>query len=410
MRQAGNTRGARTGRVLFATATALSLVPLAARAETVAGVDVSVGGLAASNPYFLPGSDTESGAVSLSLRPYISYTEDATTVILDGTLDLEHFFDHYGTDESAQVAGSLVHRLNERTTVTAGVGYMSSESAARHFYGGADLTGLQPGEFPDSSVVDPTLGNLSGRTSLLNFNLGLEQQVSTRGTINLNSRIGFTEVEVGTVGDYRDTSSSVSYTQQIDERTSWVVSLHAGYADYAERRAGDGLFTNALVGVDHKFTESMYGSFQVGFSYAAVNVLLGDREEVTNWAASLDLCDMLARGTVCVTGSRAAQPTSLGGVTMVNSVGLSYARAVGRAGNVSLGASYSKSGMSSSPTFLGRRESEVAFLSATYSHQVAERLSAFITPSFASRDDEFAAKQENYQALLGVTYHFGKTQ
>ena len=145
MTLAGIGRGAHARRTLLVAASAVSMMPLVSKAETVASVDASVGGLAASNPYFLSGTNRESGAVSLSLHPYISITETATTVTFDGVLDLEHFFDHYGTDESAQVGASIQHHLNERTTVWADVGYASSESAARHFYNGADLTGLEPG-------------------------------------------------------------------------------------------------------------------------------------------------------------------------------------------------------------------------------------------------------------------------
>ena len=135
-------------RALLVGASAAALMPLAGNAETVVAVDASVGGLAASNPYFLDGSNTESLAASLTLRPYISVNEGPTTATIDGSLNLEHFFDHYGTDESAQVGASLEHHVNERTTLTAGASYSSSESAARHFYNGADLTNLQPGEFP----------------------------------------------------------------------------------------------------------------------------------------------------------------------------------------------------------------------------------------------------------------------
>jgi hypothetical protein len=152
----------------------------------------------------------------------------------------------------------------------------------------------------------------------------------------------------------------------------------------------------------------MYGSIQVGLSYASVKTLLGGREDMTNWALSVDFCDMLARGTVCVTGSRGAQPTSQGGITMVNAVGVSYARTVGTAGHASLGATYQKSGTSDTTTpLLGRRESEVANLTGTYSHQIGQRLSAFVTPSFTSSEDEFAGKEENYQMLVGISYHFG---
>ena len=259
-------------------------------------------------------------------------------------------------------------------------------------------------------MIDPTLGNIDGRTSRLDVDFGLHQLLTSKSTLDLSAGAGLTRVESSMGADYRDTRGALVYTHQINERTSWVASLDLGYADYFNRRVGDGLFSTVLVGVDHKFTESMYGSLKAGFSYSSIEVLPSGTEHVTDWAATVDLCDMLARGTVCVTGSRSAGPTSLGGVTTVSSLGVSYARAIGRNGNASLGASYSKSGMSNdSPVVLGRRDSEVANVTASYSHRIGERLSAFVTPSLTSRDDEFAAKQENYQVQLGVTYHFGRT-
>ncbi len=404
-------RRPRAGSALLVTASAMAVMPLAANAETVANVDVSLGALAASNPYLRDGTDTGSAAATLTLRPYISAADDDTTATLDGTLSLENFFDHYGTDESAQVGASIEHRFNERTTFSADASFQSSESAARHYYGGADLAGLDPGEFPDSAVVDPTLGNISGRTSALDVNFSLKQLISTNGVLDLTAGLGLTRVESGNGADYRDTDAAVSYSRRLDERSSMLASVSVGYVDYFDRRSGDGLFVTTLAGVDHRFSESAYGSLEVGFSYASVETLLGGKAHTTDWAATIKLCDTLARGTLCATGSRAAQPTSLGGVTMVSSVGVSYARDIGTAGNVSFTANYSKSGTSnSSPILLGRRKSEVANVSGSYRHRIAQRLSAFITPSFTSNDDQFAGKEENYQVLAGISYHFGKAQ
>src|SRR6478735_946254 len=129
-------RRSRSGAALLVTASAIAMTPPAANAETVANVDVSLGALAASNPYLRDGTDTESGAVSLTLSPYISATDEDTTATLDGNLNLENFFDDYATDVSAQVGGSIEHRFSERTTVSANVGFQSSDSAARSFYDG----------------------------------------------------------------------------------------------------------------------------------------------------------------------------------------------------------------------------------------------------------------------------------
>lgn len=403
--------GTRTAGALLATASAIAMLPLAAKAQTVANVDVSVGAMAASNPYLRPGPDTESGAINVTFHPYITSSDSDTDAKLEGTLTLENFFDHYGTGESAQLSGSIEHRFDERTTFSAGVGFQTSESAARYFYGGANLDDLEPGEFPDGPVIDPTLGNISGRTSRLDVNVALRQLVSTNGVLDINAGLGLTRVESSNGADYRETSSAIAYSHQLNERTSLLGTVSVGYADYFNRRAGDGLFITTLAGVEHKFTESMYGSAQVGVSYATVETLLTGNEDVTNWAATVDLCDTLARGTLCATGSRSAQPTSLGGVTMVTAVGVSYSRAVGPAGNISLSGNYSKSGTSdSSPILLGRRETEIVNVGGSYNHRIGERLSAFVSPSFTSNKDQFVEKEENYQVLVGISYLFGRTR
>lgn len=410
MTAALNVSGVRAKLALFATASAVSIVPLSAIAQTVAGVDVSVGGVAASNPYLLTGDDTGSVGVNATVRPFVISTEDATTVTLDGFLMLEDFFDDNGTDESAQVGAGIVHLLNERTTVSADVSFQSTESGARFFYRGADLGGLEPGEFPESTPIDPTLGNISGRTTRLDVNAGLSQAVSTNGVIDLTMGVGLTRVESGAGQDYRDSSTTLSYARRINERTSLRFSADVGYANYFDRRAGDGLFVTTLAGVDHQLTETMYGTLQVGLSYSDVKVLLGGRENMTNWAAEFNLCDTLARGTLCISASRSAQPTSLGGITMVSAIGFNYGRAIGIAGQASFTANYSKSGISDSPVLLGRRKSEVAYVEGSYSHRLGERVSAYVTPSFAANEDEFAGKEENYQVVLGITYRFGSLQ
>jgi hypothetical protein len=407
MIEEGCNRGAFARAALLATASALSLLPMVAAAETVAGVDVSVGGVAASNPYLVTGGDTGAVGVNASIRPFVIATEDATTVTIDGDLMLEDFFDQYGTDESARVGASIVHLLNERTTVTAGVSFLSSESGARRYYGGPDLGGLEPGEFPDFEPIDPTLGNISGRTTRLDVDASLSQAVSPNGVIDLTMGLGLTRVETAFAQDYRDSETALSYSHRLNERTSLRFTADVGYADYFDRRAGDGLFATTLAGVDHQLSETMYGSLQVGLSYSDIKVLPSGRENIVSWAARFNLCDALARGTLCINASRSAEPTSLGGITMVSAIGLNFGRTVGVDGYASFTASYSKSGMSDSPVLLGRRKSEVAYVDGTYTHRLGERVSAYVTPSFTANEDQIAGKEENYQVVLGITYRFG---
>jgi hypothetical protein len=56
------------------------------------------------------------------------------------------------------------------------------------------------------------------------------------------------------------------------------------------------------------------------------------------------------------------------------------------------------------------RRSELLSVSGTYRRVLGERLAAFVTPSFVSIDDGQFGRRENYQALVGLSYIFGKTR
>ena len=180
-------------------------------------------------------------------------------------------------------------------------------------------------------------------------------------------------------------------------------------ADYFGQRSGDGLFVTTLVGINHQLTQSLHISGQIGASVAAIETPAGKRETTVAWAGNLDICDKDDRGSVCLRGARATQPTALGGLTTVSSVGISYARAFGARGTGSATASYARTSRAQLSPLIGRR-SELLSVSGTYRHKLAERIAAFVTPSFVSIDDGRFGRRENYQALFGVSYIFGKTR
>ena len=400
----------RSQKALIATATAtvIALVPIGVRAQTRANLDVSVGGTAASNPYLLNGSDTKAAGGNLTLAPSLTFLDGDTSVSLNGSVDLEKFADKYGLDESVQFGAKGEHRVNERTTISADVGFRSSESAARRFFGGADLSELEPGEFPDSPVLDPTLGSINGRTSRIDVNASVEHLLSPNSALTATAGMGLTKAESASGEDFRDANVVLNYSRQLTVRTSLLATIDAGYADYLGRQIGDGLFANGMAGVDHQFTESLHLSVQLGVSVAEVESLAGLKETSVSWAGNVDFCDRTARGALCARASRSAQPTSLGGLTTVNSVGVSYARSFGPVSSVSASATYSRTNRSLAAGFpLSSSHTELAAVSSTYRHKLGERLSAYLTPSFTSISDDFSGARENYQVLLGISYHFG---
>src|SRR5690606_24173370 len=152
----------------------------------------------------------------------------------------------YGTDESFSLGATGERRLNERTTLSTDVGFRSSESAARRSFGGVDLGQLEPGAFPASPALDPTLANIGGRISRLDVNAAIEHLPRPSSVLTASTGLGWTEVDALSGEDYKDASLAVGYARQLTERTALLTSLDAGYVDYLGQRAGDGLFVTAL--------------------------------------------------------------------------------------------------------------------------------------------------------------------
>lgn len=397
--------------VWLSTAAAACLLPPTATAQSRAGVSVSTGATAASNPYLLDAPDTDAIGANITIDPFVFFEEEDATVTLNGSFTLEKFSENYGTDESASLGASGVYRLDERTTFKTSAGFRTSESAARRYFRGLDLENIEPGEFPDGSLVDPTLGNVMGRTTRLDVDATIERLVGPSSVLTASTGLGLTRVESGSGVDYKNASFVVSYSRQMTERTSLRTSVDAGYVDYLGRRSGDGVFATALVGADHQLSQSTNLSAQVGASVADTTSLVGGRRTTLSWAGEFDLCNTHPRGTLCATASRSAQPTSLGGLTNVTAVGVSYSHSLGTRATASAHAQYARTSRGGEPGFaLPNGKSELASVSATYRHRLGERLSAFVTPSFTSIDDDLSDRRSNYQVMLGVSYRFGRLQ
>lgn len=400
------------GRAIWLTTVAVaSFSPAVATAQSRAVVSVSTGGTAASNPYLLKDPDTEAIGAYLTIDPSVFFEEEDSTVTLNGSFTLEKFSQDYATDEAASLGASGAYRLDERTTFNTSVGFRTSQSAARRYYAGPDLDNIDPGEFPDGSIVDPTLGNVMGRTTRLDVNASLERLMGPSSVLTASGGLGLTRVESGSGIDYKNASLAVSYSKRLSPRTSLRTTVDAGYADYLGQRSGDGVFTTALMGVDHQLSQSLNLSAQLGASFADTASPVGGRRTTLSWAGEVDLCNVYPRGTLCATASRSVQPTSLGGLTNVSSVGLSYSHSFGEKTTASLNGRYARTSRGQQEGFaLSNGKSELANVSATLRRRFGERLSAFVTPSFSSIDDDFTERRNNYQVMLGVSYRFGSVR
>jgi hypothetical protein len=397
--------------VTLAAGASVCLSPVIARAQSRANVDVRAGSTAASNPHLLNGSDVSAVGVNLTVKPSLVVESGDASVRFWGDLSLEQFFDKYGLEDSVQLGATGEHRIDATTTLTTSVDFRSSSSAARRFYVETAGGNPDPGEVSDNFQLDPTLANLTGRTSRLSVDGSLKHLLGPKSSLVASAGMGLTRVGSSFGSDYRDSNLGLQYTRTLSETTSALVTVNAGIADFLGRRAGDGLFVTSLVGIDHQLTLTLHLSGQIGASIDAIESPVGGRKTTVAWAGNLNLCEKNGRGSVCLTGARATQPTSFGGLTSVSSVGITYTRVFGPRGSGTASASYARTSQAGLPSLPGfGRRSELLNVSGTYRRLLGERIAAFVTPSFVSIDDGRFGRRENYQALVGVSYIFGKTR
>jgi hypothetical protein len=398
------------GVSLFAAVSAC-LVASEAAAETYATVDISAGGTAATNPYLVNGSDTEAVGANLTVDPTIVFEGEATTFRIDGRASIDQYLNRYGTDEALSLSVASKHQINERTTISGNLNFNSSRSVSsnRFLLGQVGIGELEPGQFPEGLIIDPTLAGLGGRANTFVATFGVDHQLDATSNLSLSGSTGWTWVEDGFGEDYRNSLLGVRYRKRLSEKTALVGRVEGGYADYRNQDSGDSVFVTSMAGAERQLSETTSLSAQLGASWVSGKTVLGTTDRSLSFAAALDLCKRAETGNGCVTLSRRPQPTAAGGVSTITAVSVSYFRLISAREQISVSANYGRSsGLRSGPVPLANRGSEVIGATASYSRRLSDRLSAYVSPSFTSASDRVAGSRENLQALIGVSYRLGQ--
>jgi hypothetical protein len=401
--------GPSKGISLLAAASAC-LVASEAAAQTYASVDISAGGTAATNPYLVDGSDTGAVGANLTVDPTIVFEEGATTFRINGRASIDQYLSRYGTDEALSLAVASKHRIDDRTSVSGSINFSSSRSVSRNRFllGQEGLGELEPGEFPEAPIIDPTLAGLGGRTNTLVASVATDHLLDATSNISVSGSAGWTWIEDGAGQDYRNSLLAVRYRKRLSEKTVLVGSVQGAYADYRNQDSGDSVFATTMAGAERQLSETTSLSAQLGGSWVSGKTALGTTDRSLSFSASLDLCTRTELGRGCVTFSRLPQPTAAGGVSSVTAVSVSYFRLISAREQISVSAHYGRSSGFRSGPALVTGSNEVVGATASYSRRVSDRLSAHVSPSFTSASGRMSGSRENLQILIGLSYRMGQ--
>lgn len=370
-------------------------------------LDVSVGGGVATNP-FLDSNGKTAGSVTIGVSPSVFVEDELGESRLSGDLRLTQYFQHYGSDISGALEAATIRKLDERTQLQITASARTSRSALRDGLLFSSAPGDTPGPLvpPLSPILDTTLAGTRARTTSIGTTIGIAHQLDELSGVNAAIELNGTYIDKGAGFDYRSASFSVGYQRQLSPRTTVTMGTQVGAVDYLGRRLGDSLIVSPRAGVQQQLSDRLNLVADAGISFVRTAVFGGHSERVT-FAGSLGLCDRTPNRSLCLSGSRSAQPTALGGVSTVTTAALNYDARLSRVDRVALGARYGRTNEDGAGLPLVRVTDFVG-ASATYSRDISERVALTVTPSYAKLFDDLQPRSANYAIMFGLTMKLGK--
>ena len=288
-----------------------------------------------SNPYLNSERSSGSGLVGGTLTGSLTSRAALSTTTLTGVADISQNFQHYGRNENYSVDLSRVQQLSERLTVSAdanyantlnpGISYQNSFSAGAIYpvvgtpaVGGAGATASDPsliattptfgvpvGVFDASSLDLFTLGQRSerfGGNAGITWTPGARDQLSVNGYGTRTSYKSFN-------GDYVGYGGSATYLRTLSSRTRVGIDGGVGFVrsdNYPESHS-----YNADVVLIQQLNAIWNFNGRVGVIVPAGGY---SRGQSATLGFSGTLCGTYPRSTFCVSASRQAAPTGIGGL------------------------------------------------------------------------------------------------
>lgn len=375
-----------------------------------ASVDVSVGGSVASNP-FLYEDGKAAGSMSVNVAPQLIFEDEVSRTVIGGNLRLAQYTNRYGTDIAGRLQVSDERLVDERTTLRIGASVLSSRSALQDGLLSVERPQPGPGPLlpPVLPPIDTTIAGTRSRVTSLNASIGVSYSLDEVSSINLSTSLSAAYFGNDVGFDYRTIGTQLGYQRKLSDRTSINIGVQGSLVDYLGRTTGDSRIVSPTIGVQHQLSDRISVSASAGVSNVRTDVGPGGHREVTSFAGSLGICNENDRQSMCLSASRSAQPTALGGVSTVSSIAAVYNFQASSVDRFSLAARYGKTdqranSLSGFPIF---RVTEIVGASGSYSRELNDRLTLSVTPSYSKIYDAASKRDANFALMVNLTMRFG---
>lgn len=399
------------GIVSSALLLAAGLNGAAAAQQPQVTVDVSAGGSVSTNPFLYVDSET-AGAVNLGVRPVILWEDEVVRTIIDGDLRLAQYTRRYGSDFSGRIGVASDRKIDERTTLRIASTYQSSRSAVQDgfFFSLEEPADPNSSPVPEIPPVDTSIAGIRTRRQSASASIGISHTLDEVSSFDAGISLDGAFVNDNAGFDYRNLSGQFGYQRKLSENLSLTASVQGGLVDYIGRRTGDSTIISPQIGIRQQLNSRLSLVAGAGISYVSTDVGTGRNRGRVTFSGDVGLCDRGLNQTMCVTASRSAQPTALGGVSSVTAVAVNYEVELTRNDRLAIAGRYGRTDQNGNTGLpLQTRITDIIGASATYSHKLNDRVSLVVTPGFTKiYGDTQGRRDANYSLMVGVTIRFGK--
>lgn len=405
MSQFGRDRRWLETALLAGTSVGLGAIPAPVFGQARTTVDVTLGAKVATNPFLVDGNPPTVGAATLQVDPSVYLEENLTTYRLDGSGRLDRYSKAYGTDASGRLALSIARRLSERTTLTLAGNGATTLGGVQDLFRVGDIT---DGQLPPDVINDVSTTGTRLRQYNYGANARLQSRLSARGNLDIGGGVAFSDLSGPLGRNLRQFSADAGYSHVLSDRVSVGGRFAFANVNYLGQQIGDGNIYAPSLTARFRLSERLSADLGAGLSFARIDNAAGITSRSTAFTAQASLCNTGERTNLCLAGSRAVQPTFLGGVSTVTSVSLRYDIQLAEYDRLSISGRY---GRTNQPVFslaqFGANEAEIYGANATYSRRLSERVYLTLSPSFSNANRQGLSRDANYQALVGIRIRFG---
>ena len=367
------------------------------------------GGLEASTNPFLLEQGEEAVAAYIAVDPTIFIEDGRNTTVIDGNLRATQFFNEYGTDASGRLQISTRRAISERTKLDASASINSTRRSFVDGLNGGNNGPADPTALPDAAVLDPTLIGALVRSTTIAATGSVEHQISPVSSVtasagysrsSFSDRLGF---------DVISSTASLAFGRRVAPQT--VVSFAGQFAsfDFVGREIGDARVYTLQSRVEHEIGTRWRLALGGGVDVVDRNLGVAGRETSSLFSGDIGLCNTGLRGRFCITGRRAAQPTAIGGVSTVTSLGVSYELELSRTDALSFNSQFGRSDQTLDNGFVtAGTVVDVIGATANYRHDLSERTAFIMAVGYSDVSDDLRDVPSNAFVRVGITLGFGR--